>query len=70
MSRPKSKPQYRKTDVEQEMEIEIEFECPVRGLVKQKVKGTKFKPLVVSRPRYTVEDFTDSTGASVEEEDN
>ena len=51
------KPESKKAEVLEETYVEIEFICPVRGWVKQKVKGTKYKSLSRSNPRYTSEDL-------------
>lgn len=59
----------KKADVDSEIEVEIEFTCPVRGLVKQKVKGTKYKSLSVSTPRFTAEEIVE-IAEKVFEEDN
>lgn len=55
MKKPKSI--IRKVEELGEIITEITFECPIRGLVTQKVKGVKFKSLVTNTPKYTSEEF-------------
>jgi hypothetical protein len=48
----KTKPKQAKDPrLEDTYETEIEFLCPIRGLVKQKVKIKKFKPLTIEQQR-------------------
>jgi hypothetical protein len=55
-------------EVEAEIETEIEFVCPVRGLVKQKVRGLKYKPLNVSTPKFTAEEISEIAEKIVDED--
>ena len=58
----------RQADVDQEVEVEIEFVCPVRGLVKQKVKGTRYKTLSFSTPRFTADEIVEIAEKAFEED--
>lgn len=55
-SEPKNKKPKEKKDprIEDTYEEEVSFMCPVRGLVKQKVKVKKFKPLAQQDPKYRI----------------
>jgi len=60
MGRPKKiaskkKPKEKKDPrIEETYEEEITFMCPLRGLIKQKVKVKKFKPLDKQDPRHVI----------------
>jgi hypothetical protein len=56
VKKPK-KPESRKAESLGEMSTVIEFICPVRGLVRQEVKGVKYKTLTSTNPRYTAEEL-------------
>jgi hypothetical protein len=64
----KTKLIQKEAELQGDMEVEIEFVCPVRGLVKQKVKGLKFKSLPVSTPRFTADELVDMGNKSIEED--
>jgi len=49
-----------KAEVEQEVWAEIEFYCPVRGKVKQLVKGTRYKSPNFKPATYTADQFIDT----------
>jgi len=56
MARPKGtnkikKHVFKDPTIEEIVEIEVEFMCPKRGLVKQKVKMKKLKKVVDSGPK-------------------
>jgi hypothetical protein len=53
---PKAKPAKPKRDprIEEIYEEEVTFTCPVRGLVKQKVKVKRFKPLAEQEQKHLV----------------
>ena len=65
--RSKKDDSQREAEVESEVWAEIEFVCPVRGLVKQKVKGTRYKSLKYVPAAYTAEGLTEEN--NVDEED-
>jgi len=65
----KAKLVQKKAEVEAEVEVEIEFVCRVRGLVKQKVKGLKYRALSVDTPKFTAEEISE-IAEKVFEEDN
>lgn len=44
---PIKKHVFKDPKVEEIVEVEIEFNCPVRGLIKQKVKMKKMKKVIV-----------------------
>lgn len=61
--------------LEETYETEIEFTCPVRGLVKQKVKVKKFKsveiqPAVDIRPSKSLTDQLDVKYSGLRLDDN
>jgi hypothetical protein len=65
------KQESKKAEVLGETWTEIEFICPVRGWVKQKVKGVKYQSLSRSNPRYTAEDLMDDVAeAKIDHEDS
>jgi hypothetical protein len=57
----KKKEERKLADVDREIEIEITFVCPIRGLVTQKIKGIKYKSLSTSEDtkKYTIGDLLD-----------
>lgn len=68
--RGKKTEKSRKAEFEKDLLVEIEFICPVRGKVKQLVKGTKYKTLNNKEPRYTVEEILgDGSEVRIDEED-
>lgn len=58
MSRKKKDIGTRTAEVQEELWTEIEFVCPVRGKVKQKVKGLRLKP-VEYKPAVYTEDLSE-----------
>lgn len=70
-SAPKeTKPKERKDPrIKEICEEEVSFMCPIRGLVKQKVKVRKFKPLNQQDPRYRITPIDELT-AKLDTEDD
>jgi hypothetical protein len=70
-SEPKEKKPKEKKDprIEETYEEEVSFMCPVRGLVKQKVKVKKFKPLNQQDPKYRIAPIDELT-AKLDSEDD
>lgn len=70
-SNPKEKkPKERKDPrIKETYEEEISFMCPIRGLVKQKVKVKKFKPLNQQDPKYRIAPIDELT-AKLDTEDD
>lgn len=65
-----TKPKERKDPrIKNTYEEEITFVCPVRGLVKQKVKVRKFKPLNQQDPRYRIAPIDELTSKLDTEDD-
>src|SRR5271154_5485011 len=66
-----TKPKERKDPrIKETYEEEISFMCPVRGLVKQKVKVRKFKPLNQQGLRYGIVPPIDELVAKLDTEDD
>jgi hypothetical protein len=53
-TKPVKKHVFKDPTIEEIVEVEVEFMCPKRGLVKQKVKMKKLKKIVDSGPRVFV----------------
>lgn len=43
--------------VAKEEDVEVEFVCPVRGLVKQKIKKVVYKPVIPKKSLWAEEDL-------------
>lgn len=67
MSRKKKKTGERQAEVVEEFWTEIEFVCPIRGKVKQKVKGVRYKPVEYKFTPYA-EEISEAEGISDEED--
>jgi len=67
VSRKKKHTGERKAEVLEEFWTEVEFTCPVRGLVKQKVKGVKYKPVEYKFTPY-VESMSEARETDDEED--
>jgi hypothetical protein len=65
---PKPKPK-RDPRIEEIYEEEVTFTCPVRGLVKQKVKVKRFKPLAEQESKHLVVSITELVDKLEEKDD-
>lgn len=65
-TKPKEKKDPR---IEETYTEEVEFMCPVRGLIKQKVKVKRFKPLNQQDPKYRIVTI-DELAAKLDTEDD
>jgi len=65
---PKPKPK-RDPRIEEIYEEEVTFQCPVRGLVKQKVKIKRFKPLAEQEQKHLIVSINELVD-KLEEKDN
>jgi hypothetical protein len=74
MARPKKPPAEKKPKkdprIEEIYEEEVEFMCPVRGLVKQKVKIKRFKPATELDARQRLMISINELTAKLEEADD
>ena len=68
---PKAKPAKERKDprVEEIYEEEVTFTCPVRGLVKQKVKIKRFKPLAEQATKHLMTSIGDLVDKLDEQDD-
>lgn len=63
----KKKENKKDSSIEEKM-VEIEFICPVRGKVKQLVKGVKYKAIAYVPAQYTAEELLDDKVLEDEED--
>jgi len=69
-TKPKERKERKDPRIKETYEEEISFMCPVRGLVKQKVKVKKFKPLNQQGLRYGIAPPIDELVAKLDTEDD
>jgi len=69
-NKPKAAPkQKRDPRIEEIYEEEVTFTCPVRGVVKQKVKIKRFKPLAEQEQKHLVTSISELVDKLEEQDD-